>query len=88
MRCRYYFTSSYSNESLQMQMPVTSLHTSRRLLKTLDVREYRPLYSPIEFRFYQRYANHPNRASGVQFLTHYDNHKRFYIMKDFIDYLH
>lgn len=59
-----------------------------RGLKTLDVREYRPLGTPIEFRFYQRYANHPNRQSGIQFLTHYNTHQRFRVNKDFIDYLH
>ncbi|CCD14663.1 unnamed protein product, partial [Trypanosoma congolense IL3000] len=62
--------------------------TSSRGLKTLDVREYRPLGTPIEFRFYQRYANHPNRQSGVQFLTHYNTHQRFRVNKDYIDYLH
>lgn len=60
----------------------------RRGLKTLDVREYRPLGTPIEFRFYQRYANHPNRQSGIQFLTHYSTHQRFRVNKDFIDYMH
>ncbi|KAK7197899.1 Enoyl-CoA hydratase-like protein [Novymonas esmeraldas] len=60
----------------------------RRPIKTLDVREYRPLGTPIEFRFYQRYANHPNRQSGVQFLTHYNTHQRFRVKKDFIDYMH
>ncbi|KAG8348820.1 putative Enoyl CoA hydratase isomerase [Trypanosoma vivax] len=60
----------------------------RRGLKTLDVREYRPLATPIEFRFYQRYANHPNRQSGIQFLTHYDTHQRFRVNKDYIDYMH
>lgn len=61
--------------------------TQARTLKTLDVREYRPLGTPIEFRFYQRYANHPNRQSGIQFLTHYNTHQRFRVNKDFIDYL-
>lgn len=60
----------------------------RRGIKTLDVREYRPLGTPIEFRFYQRYANHPNRQSGIQFLTHYSTHQRFRVNKDFIDYMH
>ena len=60
----------------------------RRTIKTLDVREYRPLGTPIEFRFYQRYTNHPNRQSGIQFLTHYSTHQRFRVNKDFIDYLH
>ncbi|KPA81316.1 putative mitochondrial hypothetical protein [Leptomonas pyrrhocoris] len=60
----------------------------RRAIKALDVREYRPLGTPIEFRFYQRYANHPNRQSGVQFLTHYNTHQRFRVNKDFIDYMH
>lgn len=60
----------------------------RRTIKTLDVREYRPLGTPIEFRFYQRYANHPNRQSGIQFLTHYNTHQRFRVNKDFIDYMH
>ncbi|KAG5490214.1 hypothetical protein JKF63_00333 [Porcisia hertigi] len=62
--------------------------SQRRSIKTLDVREYRPLGTPIEFRFYQRYANHPNRQSGVQFLTHYNTHQRFRVNKDFIDYMH
>ncbi|CCW69293.1 unnamed protein product [Phytomonas sp. Hart1] len=60
---------------------------SRRDLKTLDVREYRPLGTPIEFRFYQRYTNHPNRQSGIQFLTHYNTHQRFRVKKDYIDYM-
>ncbi|ORC91397.1 uncharacterized protein TM35_000064020 [Trypanosoma theileri] len=62
--------------------------TSKRGIKTLDVREYRPLATPIEFRFYQRYANHPNRQSGIQFLTHYNTHQRFRVRKDYIDYMH
>lgn len=62
------------------------LSTPRRGLKTLDVREYKPLGTPIEFRFYQRYSNHPNRQSGIQFLTHYNTHQRFRVNKDFIDY--
>lgn len=60
----------------------------KRGLKTLDVREYRPLSYPVEFRFYQRYTSHPNRQSGVQFLTHYNTHQRFRVNRDFIDYLH
>ncbi|KAF8286860.1 putative Enoyl-CoA hydratase/isomerase family [Trypanosoma cruzi] len=62
--------------------------TSQHGIKTLDVREYRPLATPIEFRFYQRYANHPNRQSGIQFLTHYNTHQRFRVNKDYIDYMH
>lgn len=62
--------------------------TTRRGIKTLDVREYRPLATPIEFRFYQRYTNHPNRQSGIQFLTHYNTHQRFRVNKDYIDYMH
>lgn len=65
-----------------------ALYTQRHFLKTLDVREYRPLGTPIEFRFYQRYANHPNRQSGIQFLTHYNTHQRFRVKKDYIDYMH
>lgn len=61
---------------------------AKRGLKTLDVREYRPLSYPIEFRFYQRYTSHPNRQSGIQFLTHYNTHQRFRVNKDYIDYLH
>ncbi|KAI5691395.1 EnoylCoA hydratase [Leishmania braziliensis] len=68
--------------------PVSADSQQRRSIKTLDVREYRPLGTPIEFRFYQRYANHPNRQSGVQFLTHYNTHQRFRVNKDFIDYMH
>ncbi|KAG5489487.1 hypothetical protein GH5_00360 [Leishmania sp. Ghana 2012 LV757] len=68
--------------------PASAESQQRRSLKTLDVREYRPLGTPIEFRFYQRYANHPNRQSGVQFLTHYNTHQRFRVNKDFIDYMH
>lgn len=66
----------------------SSLCTSKRGLKTLDVREYRPLSYPVEFRFYQRYTSHPNRQSGIQFLTHYNTHQRFRVNKDYIDYMH
>lgn len=66
----------------------SALFTSKRGLKTLDVREYRPLSYPMEFRFYQRYTSHPNRQSGIQFLTHYNTHQRFRVNKDYIDYLH
>nr|6HIV_Cv Chain Cv, mS47 [Trypanosoma brucei brucei]6HIY_Cv Chain Cv, mS47 [Trypanosoma brucei brucei] len=68
--------------------PCVLYGSARRGLKTLDVREYRPLAMPIEFRFYQRYANHPNRQSGIQFLTHYNTHQRFRVNKDYIDYMH
>lgn len=67
---------------------LSSLCTFKRGLKTLDVREYRPLSYPVEFRFYQRYSSHPNRQSGIQFLTHYNTHQRFRVNKDYIDYLH
>lgn len=66
----------------------SALFNSKRGLKTLDVREYRPLSYPMEFRFYQRYTSHPNRQSGIQFLTHYNTHQRFRVKKDYIDYLH
>lgn len=59
----------------------------KRSIKTLDVREYRPLSYPVEFRFYQRYTSHPNRQSGIQFLTHYNTHQRFRVTKDYIDYM-
>eukprot|EP00796_Vickermania_ingenoplastis_P008217 gene8217-5741_t len=67
---------------------VPTMVESKRPLKTLDVREYRPLSFPIEFRFYQRYTSHPNRQSGIQFLTHYSTHQRFRVNHDFIDYMH
>jgi enoyl-CoA hydratase/carnithine racemase len=80
-------SSSASSAASTSSRPVADVQ-QRRGIKTLDVREYRPLGTPIEFRFYQRYANHPNRQSGVQFLTHYNTHQRFRVNKDFIDYMH
>ncbi|CCW65651.1 unnamed protein product [Phytomonas sp. EM1] len=75
-------SATKQNDSLAL-----ALFELRRHLKTLDVREYRPLGTPIEFRFYQRYTNHPNRQSGIQFLTHYNTHQRFRVKKDYIDYM-
>ncbi|KAH9598230.1 Enoyl-CoA hydratase/isomerase [Trypanosoma melophagium] len=80
-------TTNNNNNTTKTAHPIVCL-TSQRGIKTLDVREYRPLATPIEFRFYQRYANHPNRQSGIQFLTHYNTHQRFRVRKDFIDYMH
>ena len=67
--------------------PQAVIDTARRFLKTLTVREYKPLGNPIEFIQYQRFTNHPNRQSGVQFLTHYNTHRRWDVKKDYIDYL-
>jgi len=63
------------------------LEIQTRGLRSLDVRTYRPLGTPIEFRFYQRYTTAPLKQSGVQFLTHYSSHRRWEDPKDVIDYL-
>lgn len=76
-------TSSSSSSS------TSTLTEAKRGLKTLAVREYKPMGQPIELRFYQRMTNNPIKQGGVQFLTHYDHHQRWRASKsDYIDYLH
>lgn len=71
-----------------LSVPVSlSDGTQRRFIKTLDVREYKPLGTPMEFKYYQRFTNHPNRQSGVQFLTHFNTHQRFQVRGNYIDYM-
>ena len=79
--------STASALSSSSSSAVSHLAMQRRFLKAHDVREYKPLGMPVEMRFYQRHTTHPARQSGVQFLTHYEDHRRWNIRRDFIDYM-
>lgn len=71
-----------------MKLASPAITEAKRGIKTLAVREYKPMGQPIELRFYQRYTNNPKHASGVQFLTHLNHHQRWRARGDYIDYMH